>query len=232
SGAGNIIIGARANLGIGNLNNATAIGTLAEVDCGNCLVLGSVNGVNGATSDTNVGIGTSAPAAKLQISGGSILLDNNQSLNMKNNLGTAKRILLADTGNRLHIGSGGGFGFDEIRFDLGTPGTVMTMLSDGSIGIGTTSTDQRLSVNGNASKVGGGSWQVFSDERLKNIKGRFTSGLQALRQLEPLRYEYKPNNALGLRGQGEYIGFSAQAVERVLPEAVTRTNSGFLQINN
>src|SRR5439155_11412314 len=114
--------------------------------------------------------------------------------------------------------SGGGFGFDEIRFDLGTPGTVLTMLSSGNIGIGTTNPDQLLSVNGNASKVGGGSWQVFSDERLKYIKGQFKTGLQTLRQLQPLRYEYKPNNALGLRGEFEYFGFSAQGMECVLPE--------------
>ena len=232
SGANNIVIGARANVGADNLNNATALGTRAQVDCSNCLVLGSVNGTNGATADTSVGIGTTAPAARLHVSGGAILLDNNQSLNLRNTLNVPKRVLLADTGNRLRIGSGGGFGFDEIRFDLGTPGTVMTMLSDGSVGIGTTSTDQLLSVNGNASKIGGGSWQIFSDERLKNIKGRFTAGLQTLRQLQPLRYEYKRDNALGLRGEGEYIGFSAQAVERVLPEAVSRANSGYLQINN
>lgn len=232
SGAGNIVIGARANLGTFNLNNATAIGTLAQVNCNNCLVLGSVNGINGATADTNVGIGTSTPLAKLHVAGGAILLDNNQSLNLRNTANVAKRVLLADTSNRLRIGSGGGFGFDEIRFDLGTPGTVMTMVSNGNVGIGTTAPDQVLSVNGDASKIGGGSWQTFSDERLKNIKGSFTAGLQALRQLQPLRYQYKPDNALGLRSEGEYVGFSAQAVQRVLPEAVSRSASGYLQLNN
>ena len=232
TGASNVVIGARANVGASSLTNASAVGALAQVNCSSCLVLGSINGVNGATTDTFVGIGTTTPGAKLHVSGGAILLDNNQGLNLKSNFGAPKRVLLADTSNRLHIGSGGGFGFDEIRFDLGTPGTVMTMLSSGNIGIGTIAPDQLLSVNGNASKVGGGSWQVFSDERLKNIKGQFKAGLQTLRQLQPLRYEYKPNNALGLRGEGEYVGFSAQAVQRVLPEAVNRTASGYLQINN
>ena len=41
-------------------------------------------------------------------------------------------------------------------------------------------------------------------------------------QLQPLRYEYKPDNALGINSSGEHIGFSAQMVERVVPEAVTR----------
>src|SRR5437588_8929755 len=63
-----------------------------------------------------------------------------------------------------------------------------------------------------ASKSSGGTtWAVFSDERLKNIKGRFKPGLSALLQLQPLRYQYKPDNALGLPGESEEVGFSAQA---------------------
>ena len=108
----------------------------------------------------------------------------------------------------------------------------MTIKDNGNVGIGTTAPDQRLSVNGSASKVGGGSWAVFSDERLKNVNGRFTRGLSDLMRLNPIRFEYKPDNALGLRGEGEYVGFSEQEVERVLPEAVTRSANGYLQINN
>jgi len=89
-----------------------------------------------------------------------------------------------------------------------------------------------LSVNGDASKLGGGSWQTFSDERLKNIKGRFNSGLRALMQLQPLRYEYKPDNALGLKSEGDHIGFGAQALQKIIPEAVTKNASGYLMVNN
>jgi hypothetical protein len=89
-----------------------------------------------------------------------------------------------------------------------------------------------LSVNGNASKVGGGSWATFSDERLKNIHGRFTPGLSALMKLQPIRFEYKTDNALGLKGVGEEVGFSAQAVEKVLPEAVSRNEKGYLQLHS
>jgi nucleotide-binding universal stress UspA family protein len=51
-------------------------------------------------------------------------------------------------------------------------------------------------------------------------------------QLQPLRYEYKPDNALGLKSSGEHIGFSAQAVEKIVPEAVTRNDKGYLLVNN
>lgn len=101
------------------------------------------------------------------------------------------------------------------------------------VGIGTASPDQTLTVGiGNASKPGGGSWATFSDARLKNIMGRFTPGLNAVLRLQPLRYEYKEDNALGIRSEGEHIGFSAQEVQRIIPEAVTKNDKGFLLINN
>ena len=68
--------------------------------------------------------------------------------------------------------------------------------------------------------------------RLKNIKGDFSPGLKAVMQLHPLRYEYKKYNALGLRSEGDHIGFSAQALEKVIPEAVTKNKAGYRIVNN
>lgn len=108
----------------------------------------------------------------------------------------------------------------------------ITILSGGNVGIGTAAPTDLLSVNGNASKPGGGTWAVFSDERLKNIKGSFTTGLNAVMRLQPIRYEYKPQNALGIRMIGQHIGFSAQNVQQVIPEAVSQTEGGYLTVNN
>src|SRR5262249_617707 len=58
--------------------------------------------------------------------------------------------------------------------------------SSGQVGIGTTSPNQLLSVNGDASKTGGNTWLAFSDERLKKINGRFNTGLKAVMQLQPI----------------------------------------------
>jgi hypothetical protein len=117
---------------------------------------------------------------------------------------------------------------------LGSQGTLETMtLRGGNVGIGTTSPDQKLSVNGDADKAaGGGSWGVFSDERLKDIKGRYTNGLSAVMGLRPLRYSYKKDNALGLPSQGEYVGFSAQELQRLVPDAVTTSTDGYLKVHN
>jgi hypothetical protein len=108
----------------------------------------------------------------------------------------------------------------------------MTITAAGSVGIATTAPTDTLSVNGTASKPGGGSWAVFSDERLKNIKGVFNRGLNTVMQLQPVRYEYKPDNALGLKRLGENIGFGAQALQKVIPEAVTTSENGYMMVNN
>jgi len=65
----NTFLGAFSRPLTGSLTNATAIGAQAEVDVSNALVLGSINGVNAATADTNVGIGTTTPAARLDVHG-------------------------------------------------------------------------------------------------------------------------------------------------------------------
>ncbi len=117
-------------------------------------------------------------------------------------------------------------------FDLVSGAPRVTVTSTGNVGIATAAPTDTLSVNGTASKPGGGSWAVFSDERLKNIRGQFTSGLRAVMQLQPLRYEYKPNNALDIKSEGEHIGFGAQALQKIIPEAVTRNEQGYLVVNN
>ena len=51
-------------------------------------------------------------------------------------------------------------------------------------------------------------------------------------QLQPIRFEYLPKNALGLNGNGEYVGFGAQSLQKVIPEAVTQSTNGYLMVNN
>lgn len=109
----------------------------------------------------------------------------------------------------------------------------MTITAAGLVGIATAAPTLALSVSGDANKsAGGGSWQVFSDERLKNIKGNFNSGLKAVMQLQPLRFEYKRDNTLGLNSSKEQIGFGATALQKVIPEAVSTNSTGYLQVNN
>ncbi len=67
TGSKNTGLGSQADVASGALTNATAIGANASVSTSNSLVLGSINGVNLATASVNVGIGTTAPAYKLDV---------------------------------------------------------------------------------------------------------------------------------------------------------------------
>lgn len=66
-GNNNTAIGYKANVNSNNLTNATAIGANALAATNNSVVIGSIQGVNGATSSSNVGIGVSAPHASSKL---------------------------------------------------------------------------------------------------------------------------------------------------------------------
>jgi hypothetical protein len=90
---------------------------------------------------------------------------------------------------------------------------------NGNVGIGTTAPDQLLSVNGNASKVGGGSWATFSDKRLKQNIQPFQDGLQTLMEIRPVTFEY--NGLGGYPANGKtYVGVIAQDMQKVAPYMV------------
>ncbi|MBK8520805.1 MAG: tail fiber domain-containing protein [Chitinophagaceae bacterium] len=82
-GSSNTGIGSFANVSTGNLTNATAIGARAFVAQNNSIILGSINGVNSATSDTRVGIRTTTPDSTFSVadnflvgSSGTVQYDN------------------------------------------------------------------------------------------------------------------------------------------------------------
>ena len=206
----------------------------------------------------NVGIATGSPGAPLDVSGNTFLVGSDTGLTTRtNNVAKTSRVSAppfatanlnfaytgAVTNSTDNVAAlGGGFsGFSAATivalFTGGTTNTDtgterMRVTSIGRVGIGTQTPDQLLSVNGDASKVGGGSWLSFSDERLKRVRGTFNTGLNAVMQLQPLRYEYKANNGAGVPQVGERIGFGAQAVQKVIPEAVSTNENGFLMVNN
>lgn len=67
TGSYNTVVGFTANTGVGTFDNATAIGARAMVSASNAMVLGSINGVNGATASTKVGIGVTNPGSALHV---------------------------------------------------------------------------------------------------------------------------------------------------------------------
>jgi hypothetical protein len=179
----------------------------------------------------NTGIGTASPNLRIEVFG---------VVGLPANSGTVPtgiaRFSQAGGVGVVDLGFGGATGAGWLQAtssaNLATTFPLLLNPNGGNVGIGTSAPTELLSVNGSASKPGGGTWSVFSDERLKNIKGSYTSGLSAVMKLQPIRYEYKRDNALSIKSEGEHIGFGAQAVQQVIPEAVTKNAEGYLMVNN
>ena len=227
TGSYNTAVGYQAFFSTGTLTNATAIGANALVSESNAMVLGSVKGVNGAGASTNVGIGTSAPGHLLDVAG-TVAFDSTGRNNGTNFID-------------LTFGANAGEGMSSSRtagpnqygIDIFTDfARRISIEQHGNVGIGTTSPDNLLTVNGSADKPGGGSWGTYSDGRLKNLNGIYSSGLSQILRINPIRYRYKADNALGIRDTDEHIGVVAQDVQRVIPEAVTENSKGYLLVNN
>ncbi|MEA1954639.1 MAG: tail fiber domain-containing protein [Campylobacterota bacterium] len=83
-----------------------------------------------------------------------------------------------------------------------------------------------------AYKPGGGSWSVSSDRRLKDIGKSYANGLETVNTIEPIYYNYKKDNPLKLPSEETYVGVIAQEVQKVIPDAVTENENGYLTVNN
>lgn len=75
-----------------------------------------------------------------------------------------------------------------------------------------------LTIAGNAFKPGGGSWNVPSDYRLKKNITQFADGLNVIRQINPINFEY--NGLLNLPGNKVYTGIIAQDLQKAAPYMV------------
>ncbi len=70
----------------------------------------------------------------------------------------------------------------------------------------------------------------FSDQRLKTNIQDLGDALTIVQALSGKRYEWKDGLVEGLRGGHKVIGLIAQDVQRVLPEAVYKTEEGYLSV--
>lgn len=213
-----IDIAANGNVGINNASPSTTLDV-----SGNILLVGSESGVTTRTSGTT----------KLSRIGMPPFTSTNTNVGLLVGATTSTENIVVVGGGAFGMSAATSISFNTAATTTTDIGTErMRILSNGRVGIGTASPDQLLSVNGDASKAGGGSWQTFSDARLKDISGPFKSGLNAVMRLQPLRYHYRPNNPVGIASNGEHIGLAAQSVQEVIPEAVTANANGYLMVNN
>ncbi len=214
AGDNNTVLGYNADVGSGNFNNATAIGARASVSQSDSLVLGSINGVNGAAADTNVGIGTSAPAFRLDVADrmrvsqrtGSTGGSNSAGIWLHQNNPNDDRgfIGMRDDNNvGLYGGNGGGWslyvdtttGFVTIPF-LGIAGGT-ALCRNASNQISTCSSSLRYKTN----------------------IGRFTDGLSFINRLRPISFDWKD-------GGMKDVGFGAEDIAKIDPRFATYNSAG------
>jgi len=105
----------------------------------------------------NVGIGTTTPTRKLQVTSGDILIDNDRGYFAKNTGGSELSLIKFDTSNNCQIGSVFQGGTTIVYSTTNTlfysyPGSVgtenMRITTAGNVGIGTTNPTARLQVKG------------------------------------------------------------------------------------
>jgi hypothetical protein len=238
-------------------SNATAIGYKATVGASNCVVLGSINGVNGATSSVNVGIGTISPATALEVvdanvtttatvegtinvmTNGAQAIDAGGSITLGGSVtdaGTTFRTFGSIEGRKATATTNVTSGY--LLFKTNNAGTLserMRITNAGDIGIGTAAPGGQFELSLNEGrKPTSNTWTIPSDARLKNVNGIYQKGLAEILQLKPIRYNYKNTDKRTFDPKvldKEAFGFLAQEVQPLFPEAVGTDPDGYLNFD-
>ena len=162
-------------------------------------------------SDGDVGIGITSPLQKLDVNG---------AVNIRGNA----------SNQLLFCGSAEAIWYDDTYFSWGYGGQYNYFGDEVTIGT-SAAPGYNLVVNGTAAKTGGGSWSTLSDVRMKDLTGEYQKGLNEIMQLKPVTFTYKAGNPRELNSNEPQIGFVAQDVQKIFPEAVTECKDGYLDFN-
>jgi hypothetical protein len=206
-GSYNTAVGTNSAFGTGSISNATAIGAFADVTASNSLVLGSINGKNGANADTNVGIGTTAPTARLHI--GNSGTSNPTGLRIEGPLKPGTGAFAASLG-----------GYGDFNIDaFGVIGGRFSVKENGAVTIGNTAASHILSIQQGLGPAFADAWMTWSSRRWKTNIQPLHGALAKVEQLRGVSYE--------LKNSGKHqIGVIAEEVGAVVPEVVTWENNG------
>ncbi len=215
----NTALGFQADLSAG-VANATAIGTRAKATQSNTVIIGGVNGVNNATVTSSVGIATQTPNQYLGVGGGMTVDQNNANdgtllANSVLAFGTA-------TGNAVSgeaIASQRTAGGNQYGLDFYTLyGKRMSITNGGNVGIATSSPTATFEVAAGKTTLAD-AWTIRSSARFKDNIKPIDSALDKTERLRGVSFDYKDSGAHSL-------GFIAEEVAEIVPEAVQRNADG------
>lgn len=205
SGNYNTALGYNANVGSPALSYATAIGAGATVTQSNSLVLGDAS--------INVGVGVTAPQARLHLKG--------------NSAGGAvnSQLMLEEEGNdytRLTMKNGNS---GALYWDIG--GYVNTTNANARLSFYYQGLGDVLYLKGDGNATLAGTLTQLSDARLKQNIREVPSSLDRITQLKGYQYQWKDK----AKDQSLQIGVLAQEVEKLFPELVKKDEEGQLSVN-
>ena len=176
----------------------------------------------------NVGIGTTAPVARLHISG-----TDNTAIGLITGASKGVRIGASTTGGQIEGVDSTGFGSyqplsiggSDVRFTISSA-EMVRINSSGNVGIGTTSPSAKLDVYGNIAVSG--STVHTSDRRLKEKITPLGNSLDKILQLNGYHYYWKDKSVSARR----QVGVIAQEVKAVFPDLVLQNpHTGFYSVN-
>lgn len=217
SGYNNTLIGNQPNVLSSNLSNATAVGAFASVGTSNSLVLGAIAGNNFCSPTTNcetvkVGIGTTTPEFRLDVGGRIRLKQDTGSTGTSNTAG----IWLFQNTPSIERGFVGMKDDNSIGL-YGNNGGGWSLFTDVSTGV---TTIANLGSAGSTTLCRNASSQIStcsSSARYKDNINTFTSGLDLIRKLRPVSFNWKDGGMLDM-------GLVAEEVAEIEP-LLTSTNS-------
>ena len=210
TGSYNSTFGFQANVS-GSLTNATAIGAHAMVNSDNSIVLGSINGVNGATSSVNVGIGTQGPDAPLHVKA--------------NSISGVPEILVEENADDYARMSFKTIAFPTKFWDIAAITKAANANAECNFYYGGFGNVLVLKGNGNATLSG--TLTQLSDSRLKTSITPLQNSLSNILKLNGYSYKWKDSN----KDSTTQIGVIAQEVQKLFPQLVKEDKDGLLSVN-